>query len=461
MTLLPTLRARTARTARTAPTAGAARTARTSGAPWTLLAGAGSALLLVGALGLPVFIDIVALGAQVIFAVFFVRHVSFAISAHRTAPRDLRSSALDTGFRPPVTVLVACKNEASVVSPMVASLLNLHYPSGLLQLIVVDDGSDDGTAEMLDELAARDPRLRCVHRPAGSGGGKSGALNAALPLVIGEVVVVFDADHSPRPDVVSRLVRHFQDPTVGAVQGRCEIRNASDTPLSQLVAIDYLAGYLVNEYGRQSMFRLPAYGGANCAVRTSMLRELGGWNASTVTEDTDLTLRLILAGKRVRYDVSAVDEEEGVVTLRRYWTQRYRWARGHQQAWRDYRAAVWRSGMLSPIEKLETTLFLLAFHLPIVSAAGLAVVAAWLAGLVHPVVPFDLFVLWMLLFLGPLLEVGGGLVIRQVDRSWAKSIAYFLPLFLVGSMICVKAWIDGIMGRPYTWVRTVRAQARA
>ena len=143
----------------------------------------------------------------------------------------------------------------------------------------------------------RSPRRRrtaahCLHRPAGSPGGKSGALNAALEHARGEVIVVFDADHKCRSDVIKRLVRHFADPTVGAVQGRCIVRNSEESSLAKTIAIDYYCGYLVNEYGRQSLYSLPAYGGANCAVRASSLRALGGWNEDSVTEDTDLTLRL-------------------------------------------------------------------------------------------------------------------------------------------------------------------------
>jgi cellulose synthase/poly-beta-1,6-N-acetylglucosamine synthase-like glycosyltransferase len=430
---------------------------RPRGAPWSLLGGVGLLVITFATFGLTDVVDALAIGAQVVFVVFFLRHVSFAISAFQSVHEDLDAPVLDTGYRPSVTVLVACKNEESVIDAMLDSLLRLDYPSDHLQVLVVDDASTDGTGTMLDERARSDRRLDIVHREAGAGGGKPGALNEALGQIAGEIVVVFDADHSPRPNVLRHLVRHFEDPGVGAAQGRCEVRNASDSPLTRLVAIDYLAGYLVNEYGRQSVFRLPAYGGANCAVRTEMLRKFGGWNTSSVTEDTDLTLRLVLAGKRVRFDVTAVDEEEGVVNLRRYWTQRYRWARGHQRAWRDYRAAVWRSTVLSPLDKVETTLFLLAFHLPIVSAIGLLILGAWLAGVVHPIVPFDLSVFWMLLFIGPLLELGGGLLIRQADRHWALSLMYFLPLFVVSALLCTKAWIDGLLGRPYTWVKTRRA----
>jgi cellulose synthase/poly-beta-1,6-N-acetylglucosamine synthase-like glycosyltransferase len=359
-----------------------------------------------------------------------------------------------------VSVLVACKDEQSVVEGMVKSLLRLDYPAHRLQLIVVDDGSTDDTGPLLDAEARREPRLVCLHRPVTADRGKSAALNDALALVEGEIVVVFDADHQPDPTTVTRLVRHFRDGRVAAVQGRCEIRNADDSPLSRLIAIDYMAGYLVNEYGRQSLFQLPAYGGANCAVRTSSLRAVGGWNPRSVTEDTDLTLRLLLRGERIRYDVNAVDREEGVVTLGRFWRQRYRWARGHQQVCRDYRRQVWRVPHLTLWEKVETTLFLYVYHLPVVSALGLLVVFIWSMGISRPTTALNLTMFWTLLFLGPLLELGAGLLVGRAPRSHARALAYFLPLFFISIALCVKAWIDGLVGRPYGWVKTKRSADR-
>ena len=78
----------------------------------------------------------------------------------------------------------------------------------------------------------------------------------------------------------------------------------------------------------------------------------------TVTEDTDLTLRVLLRGERVRYDVSAVDYEEAVVSAQRFWKQRYRWARGHQKCFRDYWWPMLRSEHLTLTEKFESVMFL-------------------------------------------------------------------------------------------------------
>lgn len=427
------------------------------GAPWALLGFLGATLAMVGFVGVSWAALVGTVVLQAVFLLFLFRHLVF-VAASRNLANAGEPPAIHGEATPPVSVLVSCHNEAAVVAGLVLALKGLDYPAELLQVLLVDDGSTDATGELLEVLAPSTPQWMVLHRPPGAGGGKSGALNEALQWVTSGVVVVFDADHQPAGDVLRRLVRHFADPRVGAVQGRCVIRNPRNLLFTELIELDYLAGYLVNEYGRATVFGLPAYGGANCAVRTSSLRAVGGWNPHTVTEDTDLTLRLLLRGERVRYDVSAIDTEEGVTTVRRYWRQRYRWARGHQQVWRDYRRSVWSSPHLSLAEKSETTLFLLVFHVPVASAGGLLLLAGWLWGL-EPEIPWagQLWVFWTLLFLGPLLELSAGMVLGQVDRRRVWALLYFMPVFLLNIALCTKAWVDGLLGRPYVWVKTARA----
>ena len=223
------------------------------------------------------------------------------------------------------------------------------------------------------------------------------------------------------------------------------------------ISIDYLAGYLVNEYGRQALSHLPVVRRRELRGPPQQSRRPWRLESFAVTEDTDLTIRLVLAGERVRFDVTAVDEEEGVVTMTRVWRQRYRWARGHQQVCRDFRGPVLRSDRLTLGEKVETLLFLHVFHLPVASALGLVILVGWLAGFADPGGPVDLYVLWTLLFLGPLLELGSGLLISGADRREAAVLAYFMPVFFVSIALCTKAWIDGIAGRPYEWAKTARS----
>lgn len=426
-------------------------------APWTILYLVGIAMVLVGAFGVRgASVGVVGF-LTVLFLVFLVRHLSFAASALSSAPRDMESrTGFDFGYHPFVTVMVPCRNEALVIEGLVTTLLALDYPDERHEIVIIDDGSDDGTGEILDELVRRHPVLECIHRPPNAGGGKSGALNNALATARGEVVVVFDADHKPRADVLRRLVRHFADPAVGAVQGRCIVRNSNETRLARSIAVDYYCGYLVNEYGRQSLFELPAYGGSNCAARTSWLRGFGGWNEHTVTEDTDLTLRLVLVGRSVRFDVTAIDTEESVPTFRRFWRQRYRWARGHQQAWREYRASIRRAPNITLLQKLETFMFLLVYHVPVFCMLGLVLVALRAAGVLTWGNGIDLTPIATLLFLGPLLELASGLLVSRAPRQAAAGILLFLPAFVIFTIVCTKSWLDGVLGRPYTWVKTPR-----
>ncbi|WP_242653680.1 glycosyltransferase [Klenkia soli] len=393
---------------------------------------------------------------NVVFGVYFFRHLGFAIAAARWAERDLVAADVDLeGWTPSVAVLVSCKNEALVVDGMVTALLSLDYPVDRLTLVVVDDGSDDDTGALLDARAALDTRLRVLHRAPGSGGGKSGALNDALATVDAEIALIFDADHEPEPNALRRLVRHFRDPRVSAVMGRCVIRNGQESSMATTVFVDFLSGYLVNEYGRQALFELPAYGGANCAVRISTLRALGGWNPETVTEDTDLTLRILLAGQRVRYDLSAIDYEEAVVSARRFWTQRYRWARGHHKCFRDYTWSILRSPHLTLVEKFESLLFLLTYHVPVLCGIGLVLAALRAFGIGdQPVV--GLLPLSMLLLVGPLAELAVGLMVGRVERRAAWRLLGFLPAFALSVWITTRAYLDGMLGRPYTWVKTSR-----
>ncbi|MEU4619545.1 glycosyltransferase family 2 protein [Actinoplanes sp. NPDC023801] len=414
----------------------------------------------VAVLGLDTALGWIATVLNVVFLLFFFRHLGFAVSAARWTERDLDAPLVGAeSFTPPVAVLVACKDEELVVDGMVAAMLSLDYPGHALTVVIVDDASTDGTGAKLDAWAAAEPRLRVLHREPGAGGGKSGALNDALALVDdAQVAVIFDADHQPEPDVLRRLVRHFRDPKVGAVMGRCVVRNGVESGLASTIFIDYLSGYLVNEYGRQALFELPAYGGANCAVRTDLIRALGGWNPHTVTEDTDLTLRLLLDGWRVRYDPSAVDFEEAVLSSRRFWKQRYRWARGHQKCLRDYWRPILRTPHLSLMEKAETMLFLWVYHVPVLCGLGLLLILLRAFG-IGDQSAFSMVALSALLFAGPFTELAVGLVLGRVERRAVWMLIGFIPAFGMSILTATKAYLDGMWGTSYTWSKTARSGA--
>jgi 1,2-diacylglycerol 3-beta-glucosyltransferase len=124
---------------------------------------------------------------------------------------------------PYVSILVAAKNERAVIERLVTSLTQLDYPPQRFDLWMIDDHSTDGTAELLDQLAASHRNVHVVHRGAQATGGKSGALNEVWPKTQGSVLVVFDADAQVPPDLLRRVVPWFEQP--GSVLYRCVRRS--------------------------------------------------------------------------------------------------------------------------------------------------------------------------------------------------------------------------------------------
>jgi cellulose synthase/poly-beta-1,6-N-acetylglucosamine synthase-like glycosyltransferase len=398
---------------------------------------------------------------NVVFLLFFFRHLAFAVSAARWAERDLDAPTIGAdSFTPAVAVLVACKDEEIVVDGMIAALLALDYPAAAMTVVVVDDASTDGTGARLDAWAAANPRLRVLHRAPNAGGGRSGALNDALAMVDADVAVIFHADHQPERTVLRRLVRHFRDPNVGAVLGRRVVRNGVEPSPASPILIDYLSGHLIDEYGRQALFELPAHGGATCAVRVDLVRSLGGWNPHTVSENTDLTLRMLLDGRRVRYDPSAVDFGEAVLSSRRFYAQQYRWARGHQKCLRDYWKPLMRSRHLSLAQRAETMLFLGVYHVPVLYGLGLLLIVLSAVGVGGPS-SVTLLALSALLFAGPTSELAVGLLLGNVQRraAWMLMLIGFIPAVGMSILAATAAYVDGARGRAYSRSRTARSGA--
>lgn len=402
------------------------------------------------------------------YCVYLIRHLSFAWAALavRWRPSELVTDL--PAKLPKVTILVAAHNEDRVIERLVRALMNLNYPEDLREVIIVDDASTDSTPAILERLKKEYPSLRVVRRTEEErkrAPGKPAALNRGLWEATGEIVVVYDADHAPDKNAVMRLVMHFADPKVGAVMGRCKIMNRDENLLTKLIYIDYLSGYLTNEYGREVVHSLPAFGGSNCAIRRSILEAYGGFNERSVTEDTDITTRLILDGYRVVYDREALSLEEAPNRLTRFIRQRYRWAFGHQHVFYDYWLETLKSRHLRIVDKIELLLFLFLYHAPVVMFVGLILGLLWALGLFVPTSVPLAWLLWTLLFLGPFLEIGAGVVAEWREGEEPPNPGYlilFIPLFFISIFICTKAFIDGLVypltGKKYVWVKTPRRE---
>jgi cellulose synthase/poly-beta-1,6-N-acetylglucosamine synthase-like glycosyltransferase len=294
--------------------------------------------------------------------VYAVRHLRFSFnrlwSPQRASLHELRD---DTP--PPITVLVPMHNEEAVAARILACLSRADYPPELLDVIAINDHSQDNTGEILDEYAKRMPFLRPLHINEGPRG-KSNGLNRALRMAKHEIVLVFDADYEPAPGLLRSLAAVFHDPKIGACMGRVVPMNTDRNMLTRFLTLERTGGYQVDQQSRFSLGLLPQYGGTVGGFRRSLVMELGGFDPNAVAEDTDLTIRLYLAGWNIAYVNRAECYEEVPET----WTVRFRqlrrWSRGHNMAFFKTLPELVRSPHRSWREKSDAMLLMGEFSMP-------------------------------------------------------------------------------------------------
>ena len=243
---------------------------------------------------------------------------------------------IDTADWPRVTVLVAAHNEEKVIANILGALMTVKYPGDRMLVVPVNDRSTDRTREIIDEFVKRFPgRIRPFHRVTGKGG-KAAALKDAMEMVETEVILIFDADYIPGSGLIKQLTAPFFDPEVGGVMGRVVPMNCGANLLTRLLDLERSGGYQVDQQARMNLHLVPQHGGTVAGVRLSALREIGGWNDRTLTEDTDLTYRLLLRGWKTVYQNRSECYEEVPETWQVRIKQIMRWAKGHNQAMVTY-----------------------------------------------------------------------------------------------------------------------------
>jgi cellulose synthase/poly-beta-1,6-N-acetylglucosamine synthase-like glycosyltransferase/peptidoglycan/xylan/chitin deacetylase (PgdA/CDA1 family) len=271
---------------------------------------------------------VVAIGILVAIRAVFVLALAW-VQVRRTRSRP------SVRFQPPVAVIVPAYNEAVGIERAVRSLVGADYPD--LEVIVVDDGSTDGTGDLVEALALPDVRLI---RQANSG--KAAALSAGVLATEAEVVVMVDGDTVFERDTIANLVQPLADPAVGAVSGNTKVGNRSGL-LGRWQHIEYVMGFNLDRRMYEVLQCTPTVPGAIGAFRRSVLVELGGVSSDTLAEDTDLTLSIGRRGHLVLYTEYARAWTEAPSTLGGLWRQRYRWSFGTMQAvWKHKGAMVSR-----------------------------------------------------------------------------------------------------------------------
>ncbi|MDM1246410.1 poly-beta-1,6 N-acetyl-D-glucosamine synthase [Acinetobacter sp. R933-2] len=228
---------------------------------------------------------------------------------------------------PKVAVLVPCFNEGENAEETLSHALQLNYPH--FEVIAINDGSSDHTAQILDALAQKYPKLRVVHLAKNQG--KAMALQAGSLLTDAEYLIGIDGDALLDPHAAVWMIRHFlADPSVAAVTGNPRIRTRS-TLLGRIQVGEFSSIVGLIKRAQRSFGRLFTVSGVITAFRKSAVHDVGYWSPNALTEDIDITWKLQRAGWNIHFEPNALVWILMPETLNGLWKQRLRWAMGGAQ----------------------------------------------------------------------------------------------------------------------------------
>ncbi|GAA1201531.1 glycosyltransferase [Streptomyces hebeiensis] len=348
----------------------------------------------------------------------------------------------------PVTVLVPAYNERECIANTVRSLMASDHP---IEVIVIDDGSSDGTADIVEELWL--PNVRVVRQ---QNSGKPAALNNGIAHARYDLIVMMDGDTVFEPSTVRELVQPFGDPRVGAVAGNAKVGNR-DTLIGAWQHIEYVMGFNLDRRMYDVLRCMPTIPGAVGAFRRQALERVGGMSEDTLAEDTDITMAMHRDGWEVVYAERARAWTEAPESVQQLWSQRYRWSYGTMQAiWKHRRALVERgpSGRFGRVGLPLVSLFMV------------------LAPLLAPLI--DVFLLYGLVF-GPTQKTVvawlGVLALQAVCAMYAfrldkERMTHLISLPLqqilyrqLMYVVLLQSWITALTGGRLRWQKLRRTGA--
>jgi 1,2-diacylglycerol 3-beta-glucosyltransferase len=287
----------------------------------------------------------------------------FAVSAHYRK----RQTPHAPGFRPFVSMVIPAKNEETVIRTTVHEMMKVVYNNTdgtpNYELIVVDDGSTDRTLAVLQELSQDYPNLVVYHRAPRPHSSKPAVLNEIDPVCKGPIMAIFDADARIKPDFLERIIPFLADPRVGGVQAQKTISNRE---ISWLTEAQYLELIMMGRFeeGRDLGNAAVEMRGNGMIVKREAVADCGGWNERALTEDLDMSTKLMLNHWEVRFCPDIPVLEEAVTTVKALYKQRRRWAEGSMRRYLQYMFRILGPGVALN-KKADMLAFAAEFFFPI------------------------------------------------------------------------------------------------
>ncbi len=396
------------------------------------------------------------LGYQTVL--FFLGHVYY----RRTRLSAVKLPNIPDAELPRVSVLVPCHNEGRVIDHTIVALQKLDYPADKIEFLMINDGSTDNTAEVIRGFAS-DPRVRLLEVPKHlSARGKSGALNYALTQARNPLIAIYDADNMPEPGAMrplaEQMVRH---PELAAAVGIYRAWNRKRAWITRFVNIEGIGFQWMVQAGRWMLMRLTMLPGTNYVIQKSIVEKLGGWDEQALTEDSEMTVRLYLAGYNVQLVPTSVSWEQEPESLRVWFKQRRRWVRGFNYVLKKHSAGLLRAKPRRiAFEILSSHLLYYFFFLAVVISDSLLLLC--MAKLITINVPGPYSLVWVLAYATFVLQLVIALSCEPGEDSFVNILLTIVMYFTYTQfwipVVAAAFYDDFIIHRAIKWAKTERYQ---
>ncbi len=249
---------------------------------------------------------------------------------------------------PFVTIQLPIYNEKYVIERLIDRVAAFDYPKDRFEIHILDDSTDETleiTKKKVEEYQAKGFTIEQIVRQERTGY-KAGALRDAMPFAKGTFIAIFDADFLPRKDFLKRTIPYFRNEKVGVVQTRWDHINEHYSLLTRLQAIQLNVHFTVEQRGRAAGNYLLQFNGTAGVWRKSTIETAGGWEADTLTEDLDLSIRAQLKDWKIVYLENFDSPAELPADMNGLKSQQFRWMKGGAETAKKMLPTIWKSNLL-------------------------------------------------------------------------------------------------------------------
>jgi cellulose synthase/poly-beta-1,6-N-acetylglucosamine synthase-like glycosyltransferase len=390
-----------------------------------------------------------------VWSVYNLPILAAGVKNLRRNRRKSEKKCLGNENLPLLSIVVPVKNEEKVVDRLLDALLKLSYPTNKKEIIIVEDGSTDGTLDVCLKYTQKPgAKVKVLHKPFSNG--KPSALNYGVECAKGEIIGIFDADSVPADDALLNVCRYFEDPAVAAVQGRTLSINSEENMLTKFISYEDAVWCETYLRGKDVLNLFVHLKGSCQFLRRDVLERLKGFDEGVLSEDMEVSARLTERGYRIKYASDVRCWQESPSSLGQLFKQRTRWYRGTMEVAFKYGKLITKFNRKN--FDAEATLFG-----PFILIASLL---TYFAGFCTFFTTFPFDVLWRILLqftaavaTSTMFVCGFALIYASKPRKVANLL--WLPFIYfywsVQTFIALYALLLVLLRRPRRWIKTEKS----